>query len=81
MVPVLRLNRRLLIAEKETLTVKNDPDPNVRAINANFCANWDALLAANVFYDGQNGPAVKALSQAAQAAPSAPNVSLVFLRG
>ncbi len=52
----------------------HDPDPNVRAINANFCANWDALLAAGVFYDGQNGPAVKALSQAAQAAPNAPNV-------
>jgi pimeloyl-ACP methyl ester carboxylesterase len=52
----------------------HDPDPNVRAINANFCANWDALLAAGVFYDGQNGPAIKALSQAAQAAPNAPNV-------
>jgi len=52
----------------------HDPDPNVRAINANFCANWDALLAAGVFYDGQNGVAVKALSQAAQAAPNAPNV-------
>lgn len=52
----------------------HDPDANVRAINAGFCANFDALLAAGVYYDGQNGPAIKALSQAVQAAPNAPNV-------
>ena len=52
----------------------HDPDANVRAINANFCANWEALLAGGVFYDGQSGPAVKALSQVAQAAPNAPVV-------
>ena len=52
----------------------HDPDANVRAINANFCANWEALLAGGVYYDGQSGPGVKALSQAAQAAPNAPNV-------
>ena len=52
----------------------HDPDATVRAINANFCANFDALLAAGVFYDGQSGPAVKALSQVAQAAPNAPTV-------
>jgi pimeloyl-ACP methyl ester carboxylesterase len=52
----------------------HDPDANVRAINANFCANSEALLAAGVFYDGQSGPAFKALNQAAQAAPNAPNV-------
>src|SRR5215207_10014901 len=52
----------------------HDPDANVRAINANFCSNFDALLAAGVFYDGQSGPAVKALSQLAQVAPNAPTV-------
>ena len=52
----------------------HDPDANVRAVNTNFCTNWDALLAGGVFYDGQNGAAIKALSQAAQAAPNAPNV-------
>jgi pimeloyl-ACP methyl ester carboxylesterase len=52
----------------------HDPDATVRAINANFCSNWDALLAGGVFYDGQSGPAVKALSQLAQAAPNAPTV-------
>ena len=52
----------------------HDPDVNVRAINTNFCANWDALLAAGVYYDGQSGPAVKALSQLAQVAPNAPAV-------
>lgn len=52
----------------------HDSDANVRAINANFCANWEALLAAGVYYDGQSGPAVKALSQLAQVAPNAPTV-------
>ena len=52
----------------------HDPDANVRAANANFCSTWEALLAAGVFYDGQSGPGIKALNQAAQAAPNAPNV-------
>lgn len=52
----------------------HDPDPAVRAINANFCANFDALLAGGVFYDGQSGPGIKALSQMAQIAPNAPTV-------
>lgn len=52
----------------------HDPDPAVRAINANFCANFEGLLAGGVYYDGQSGPAVKALSQLAQAAPNAPTV-------
>jgi pimeloyl-ACP methyl ester carboxylesterase len=52
----------------------HDPDPAVRAINANFCSNFDALLAAGVFYDGQSGPGIKALSQLAQIAPNAPTV-------
>ena len=49
----------------------HDPDANVRAINANFCSNWEALLAAGVYYDGQSGPVIKALSQMAQVAPNA----------
>jgi len=52
----------------------HDPDANVRAANANFCANAEALLAGGVYYDGQSGPAFKALNQVAQAAPNAPNV-------
>ena len=52
----------------------HDPDANVRAINANFCSTWEALLAGGVYYDGQSGPGIKALNQAAQAAPNAPNV-------
>jgi pimeloyl-ACP methyl ester carboxylesterase len=52
----------------------HDPDATVRAINTNFCATEEAMLAAGVYYDGQSGPAFKALNQAAQAAPNAPNV-------
>ena len=52
----------------------HDPDPAVRAVNANFCAVDEAMLAAGVYYDGLNGPAFKALNQAAVAAPNAPNV-------
>ncbi|HEX5873797.1 MAG TPA: hypothetical protein VFY60_04055 [Pyrinomonadaceae bacterium] len=59
----------------------HDPDANVRAINANFCANFDAALAGGVFYDGQSGPAVKALSQLAQVAPDAPTVFAGFPPG
>jgi pimeloyl-ACP methyl ester carboxylesterase len=52
----------------------HDPDANVRAINAGFCANIEGLLAAGIYYDGQSGPAIKALSQQAQVAPNAPAV-------
>lgn len=52
----------------------HDPDPDVRAINANFCSNFDAMLAGGVFYDGQSGPGIKALSQFAQIAPNTPTV-------
>jgi pimeloyl-ACP methyl ester carboxylesterase len=51
-----------------------DPDAAVRALNTNFCAAAEAMLAAGVYYDGQSGPAFKALNQAAQVAPNAPNV-------
>lgn len=52
----------------------HDPDATVRAINANFCSTFEGMLAGGVYYDGQSGPAVKALSQLAQVAPNAPTV-------
>lgn len=52
----------------------HDPDPAVRAANANFCSAAEGMLAAGIYYDGQNAPAFKALNQAALAAPNAPNV-------
>jgi pimeloyl-ACP methyl ester carboxylesterase len=52
----------------------HDTDPAVQAINAGFCTQFETLLAAGVFYDGQSGPGVKFLSQMAQVAPDQPNV-------
>ena len=52
----------------------HDTNATVRAVNANFCAAFDAMLAGGVVYDGQSGPAVKALNQLAQVAPNAPVV-------
>jgi pimeloyl-ACP methyl ester carboxylesterase len=52
----------------------HDTNATVRAINANFCSTFDAMLAGGAVYDGQSGPAVKALNQLAQAAPNAPTV-------
>src|SRR5829696_2200578 len=52
----------------------HDEDATVRAINANFCSTFDALLAGGVFYDGQSGPFIKFVSQLAQVAPDAPAV-------
>ena len=49
-----------------------DTDPAVRAINTNFCAGFDAMLAGGVLYDGTSGPFVKFVSQQAQVAPNAP---------
>jgi pimeloyl-ACP methyl ester carboxylesterase len=49
-----------------------DEDPAVRAINANFCAFLDNLLANGVFYDGQGAPGFKFLSNLANVAPNAP---------
>ena len=49
-----------------------DEDPAVQAINANFCAGFDAMLAGGVFYEGTSGPFVKFVSQLAQIAPDAP---------
>lgn len=50
----------------------HDEDPTVRAINANFCTNFEGLLAGGVFYDGQSGPGIKFLNQLAQVDPNAP---------
>jgi pimeloyl-ACP methyl ester carboxylesterase len=47
-----------------------DEDPAVRAINANFCAAFDDLLANGVFYDGQGGPGFKLLNQLAEVDPN-----------
>jgi len=47
-----------------------DEDPAVQAINANFCAFADNLLANGVFYDGQGAPGFKLLSQLAQMDPN-----------
>lgn len=47
-----------------------DLDPAVRAINANFCAASNNLLANGVFYDGQGGPGFKLLSQLAKNDPN-----------
>lgn len=52
----------------------HDTDSNVRAINANFCSTFEAMLAAGVIYDGQSGPGVKFLSQLAQVAPDVPTI-------
>src|ERR1044072_1373611 len=50
----------------------HDTDATVRAVNANFCASFEGLLAAGVYYDGQNGPAFKFVNQLAPVAPNAP---------
>lgn len=47
-------------------------NPATRAINAGFCSAFDGLLAAGVFYDGQQGPGFKLLSFLAETAPDAP---------
>ena len=50
-----------------------DTNPAVQAINANFCTNFEGMLAAGIYYDGQGGPGIKLLSQLAQAAPNQPS--------
>jgi pimeloyl-ACP methyl ester carboxylesterase len=44
-----------------------------RAINAGFCAFFDDQLANGIYYDGQNTPGFKLLSQLAEVAPNAPS--------
>jgi pimeloyl-ACP methyl ester carboxylesterase len=50
-----------------------DTDPQVRAINHNFCQQFDALLAQGVFYDGQQLPGFKLVAQLATVAPNDPS--------
>lgn len=47
-------------------------NPETRATNAGFCSAFDGLLAAGVFYDGQQGPGFKLLSFLAETAPNDP---------
>ena len=47
-------------------------DAGERAINAGFCAAFDDQLANGIYYDGQQTPAFKLLSQLADIAPDAP---------
>lgn len=49
-----------------------DADPQVRAINSNFCALFEDQLANGVFYDGQGTPGFKLLSLLAEVAPDDP---------
>jgi len=51
----------------------HDADPNVRAINQNFCNQFEGLLAGGVYFDGQSAPGFKAINQLAQVAPNAPS--------
>ncbi|HEX8115907.1 MAG TPA: hypothetical protein VF521_01420, partial [Pyrinomonadaceae bacterium] len=48
-------------------------NPQTRAINAGFCSAFDGLLAAGVYYDGQNTPGFKLLSRLAEVAPNDPS--------
>ena len=47
-----------------------DENAEVRAINANFCALFDNLLANGVYYDGQGLPGFKLISQLADVDPT-----------
>jgi pimeloyl-ACP methyl ester carboxylesterase len=47
-----------------------DANAEVRAINANFCAAFENLLANGVFYDGQGTPGFKLISHLADVDPT-----------
>ncbi|MDQ1557666.1 MAG: hypothetical protein QOD32_726 [Pyrinomonadaceae bacterium] len=47
-----------------------DENTEVRAINANFCAAFENLLANGVYYDGQGTPGFKLLSHLAEVDPN-----------
>jgi pimeloyl-ACP methyl ester carboxylesterase len=49
-----------------------DEDPQVRAINSDFCAGFEALLANGVFFDAQGIQGFKLVSQLAAADPNGP---------
>jgi len=46
-----------------------DEDPAVRAINANFCAAFEAQLANGLFFDGQGLPGFKLINHLAEVDP------------
>ena len=48
-------------------------NPETRAVNAGFCAFFEAQLAGGVFYDGQNLPGFKLLNHLAEVAPNDPS--------
>ncbi|MGB7924204.1 MAG: hypothetical protein WCF57_13260 [Pyrinomonadaceae bacterium] len=50
-----------------------DENAAVRAINANFCAAFEGLLANGVFYDGQGTPGFKLISHLADVDPTGPS--------
>lgn len=50
-----------------------DTNPEVRAINANFCAGFDNLLANGVYYDGQGTVGFKLVSHLAEVDPTGPS--------
>ena len=50
-----------------------DTDANVRAINQGFCNQFEGLLAAGIYFDGQNAPGFKFINHLAQTAPNAPS--------
>jgi pimeloyl-ACP methyl ester carboxylesterase len=47
-----------------------DENAEVRAINANFCAGFENLLANGIFYDGQGTPGFKLISYLADVDPA-----------
>ncbi|HEV2882072.1 MAG TPA: hypothetical protein VGX24_12400 [Pyrinomonadaceae bacterium] len=47
-----------------------DENAEVRAVNANFCAAFDDLLANGVYYDGQGTPGFKLLNHLAEVDPN-----------
>lgn len=51
----------------------HDTDANVRAINQNFCNQFEGLLAGGVYFDGQSAPGFKFINHLAQVAPNAPS--------
>jgi pimeloyl-ACP methyl ester carboxylesterase len=59
----------------------HDTDATVRAINANFCATFEGMLGAGIYFDGQSGPGIKFLSQLAQVAPDQPSMAPGFPPG
>jgi len=47
-------------------------DPVVRALNANWCGFFEALLAGGFVFDGQTSPTIRLIAQLATADPDGP---------